>query len=276
MATKLRKQLFFLSTPWCFLTLNKCLLCLNLTRAQKSSHLFWWWGLYSFYEDLEKLVDFPVSSQPDDEESRKQSENANQRRFCWNFLVLRLPKLCFLQSSATFLPGRPRKQALHHLLIRPMCLSHAQTTTHWWKDIQSNLEDALFHFLPWRWASCFFCRGLEGVFLLRLTLRSPGEIHQVVEDDFGVLSEFQWSYRNVKRRFKESRWWVREESAEWLRTSWTFLYLLTWWSKRDAASESRSYRSCAWTHRCQTCRHIYITSADWRISRKTCLVSLPL
>lgn len=123
-------------------------------------------GSYSFYkeEDLEKLVDFPVSSQPDDEESRKQSENANQRRFCWNFLVLRLPKLCFLQSSATFLPGRPRKQALHHLLIRPMCLSHAQTTTHWWKDIQSNLEDALFHFLPWGWASCFFCRSLEGVF----------------------------------------------------------------------------------------------------------------
>lgn len=114
-------------------------------------------GSYSFYkeEDLEKLVDFPVSSQPDDEESRKQSEKANQRRFCWNFLVLRLPKLCFLQSSATFLPGRPRKQALHHLLIRPMCLSHAQTTTHWWKDIQSNLEDALFHFLPWGWASCF-------------------------------------------------------------------------------------------------------------------------
>lgn len=41
-------------------------------------------GSYSFYkeEDLEKLVDFPVSSQPDDEESRKQSEKANQRRFC--------------------------------------------------------------------------------------------------------------------------------------------------------------------------------------------------
>lgn len=41
-------------------------------------------GSYSFYkeEDLEKLVDFPVSSQPDDEESRKHSAKANQRRFC--------------------------------------------------------------------------------------------------------------------------------------------------------------------------------------------------
>lgn len=45
-------------------------------------------GSYSFYkeEDLEKFVDFPVSSQPDDEESRKQSEKQIRDAFVETFL----------------------------------------------------------------------------------------------------------------------------------------------------------------------------------------------